>query len=74
MGGNAARDTIQQGVESYASLLSAGHMLSRAVLALQFANADPSGEYREQALEELYRANDAYVDAYAKVNPKGGLT
>lgn len=58
-------------IEAYAALLSAGHMLSRAILALQFANAEPSGEHRQQALDELYRANDMYIDAYAKVYPKG---
>jgi hypothetical protein len=59
-------------IDAYAALLSAGHMLSRAILALQFANAEPSGEHRQQALDELYRANDTYINAYAKVYPKGG--
>lgn len=58
-------------LDAYAALLSAGYILSRAVLALQFAETMPEfPDLHEQAITELYAANDLYVDAYAEVNPK----
>lgn len=60
-------------MDAYTALLSAGHRLYQSVLALQFV--DTQGDLaalREHLITELYQASDLYIEAYMKVYPKGG--